>query len=106
MNENDTVDLLMKDIFAVTASKAKVNGKKTENGQGVELHTYTEKEGNRIKYKIIFLAHPSEKLCDAWVEQINVLLKGETSVVIYKLTTLIVNSEDKDFNIMQDAKCY
>ena len=65
--DGDKIEISIKDLFGVTIKRQKTkSSKKPGLCQGVELHTYSERDANRLKHKVILLSHPSEEVCTRW----------------------------------------
>lgn len=76
--KGDKVELLLKDVFAVTVRQTKLPSDRKEGSiRGFELHTFSTKEAGRLKHRIVYFTHPSENMNLKWQSEIRYLLQGE-----------------------------
>lgn len=77
--ESDKINIMIKDLFGVNLrrSKPRTSGK-TGTCQGIELHTYSEKDANKLKHQVVYLSHPSEAVCGKWLAEIDRISKSKS----------------------------
>ena len=79
--DGDQIEMSIKDFFGANLKRGKP---KSSNKLGVclglELHTYSEKNANRLKHRVMFLSHPSEAICSKWLDEINRILKSRSTM--------------------------
>lgn len=77
--ENDKTQIYIKDLFGAALRRLKLkNQSKPGPCQGIELYTYSERDANKLKHKVIFLSHPSEETCNKWMQELQRILKSES----------------------------
>lgn len=82
--DGDKIEISIKDLFGVTIKRQKPkSSKKPGLCQGLELHTYSEKDANRMKHKAIWLAHPSEEVCTRWYTAIKGRLNSKLAIIAW-----------------------
>lgn len=99
----DKVEIPLSYVFGVGARQLKLPRDRKEGViRGIELHTFSSKENNRLKHRVIYLSHPSENLNLKWQTEINGLLKGmnnKNNLVLVYLLIYMSNSKSVICNL-------
>ena len=75
--EGDTIEVYIKDLFGVNMRRGKSKVPNKVGGcLGLELHTFSEKDANKLKHHVMFLSHPSEAFCNEWLDKISNIIES------------------------------